>query len=326
MIRYKWVFDTGGAGPGAWEGGVGYALTKAALAAGTLPDVVMGSSVGAYMAADVVSGDPQIFIKGWSDWGAETVPPPHVSPQEQGFLSVRSFRAYLKHSLEYVLDDAVIQRILSPDNPMRLIVCTTQLGKRNGGPIARRDMRRLFLQSVTRRWPIKYICPDFVYRAVLFDSRAKTPTSGVRKLTPENFRPAIMASCLIPLAMGMPLRYDGMDLIDGGFSLKLALQLPSDALYANLAGELRAEKTLAITVDPTGALWETSMRLRRWDDRWDVQQAMREGRLLIISPPRKLEAGTLCRDNRLIMKTFWQGAEQAEQVLRSDAGKRFFEL
>ncbi|MBI3948898.1 MAG: patatin-like phospholipase family protein [Acidobacteria bacterium] len=325
-VRYKWVFDTGGAGRGAWIGGIGHALTKAAQAAGIYPDVVIGSSVGAYMAADAASGDPQVFIKGWSDWGAESVPPPAVSPIEQGFWKARHFRAHLKHSIEYVLDDVMIQRILSEDNPTRLIVCTTQISKRNGEPINRRDMRRLFLQSLMRKWPVKCIFAEYMYRAVLFDSRAKTSTPVIKKLTPENLREAIMASCLIPLAMGTPLRYDALDLIDAGFTLKMPLYLPSDAIYADLAREIEADKTLAISVEPDGRLWETTMRLHQWNDRWDVQQAMREGKLLVISPPREIAAGMLCRDNRTIMKIFWEGAEYAEQVLRSEAGKRFFEL
>ncbi len=324
-IRYKWVFDTGGAGPGAWEGGVGYALTKAALTTGAVPDIVIGSSVGAYMAANAASRDPETFVKGWSDWGAEGISPPMVRPEERGFLGARFFRAYLKHSISYVLDDRIVERILDPQNPIRLIIVATQLRKRNGRSVDRRDMRRLFFQSLTRKWPVKYICSDYDYRTILFDSQARAVTAAVRKLTPANIRQAIMASCLIPWAMGMPLRVEGMDLIDGGFALKVPLRLPPDAVYADLARSLQTDRTVVITPDPTGALWETSMRIRRWNDCWDVERARGAGDLLIISPPQKIRAGALCRDHRLIWETFWEGVAHAEHVLRSDRGRRFFD-
>ncbi|RMG51516.1 MAG: patatin-like phospholipase family protein [Acidobacteria bacterium] len=324
-IRRKWVFDTGGAGPGAWEGGVGYALTKAALATGAVPDMVIGSSVGAYMAANAASGDPETFLKGWSNWGAEGISPPAVRPEERGFFGARFFRAYLKHSIAYVLEDRIVERILDPRNPTRLVIVTTQLRRRNGQPIGRRDMRRLFLQSLTRKWPVKYICSDYDYRAILFDSQPRTVTAAVRKLTPENIRSVIMASCLIPWAMGMPLRVDGMDVIDGGFALKVPLRVPPDAVYAELARSLQTDQTVVITPDPTGTLWETSMRIRRWNDCWDVEHTMEAGNLLIISPPRKIRAGALCRDHRLIWETFCEGVAHAERVLRSDPGRRFFD-
>lgn len=326
MIGCKWVFDTGGAGRGAWLGGVGYVLTKMARALGRFPDAVVGSSVGAYMAADAATGNPEVFLKGWTDWGAERVPPPVVPSSEQGFLHVRHFRAHLKHSIQYVLDDSAIASILSEQNPTRLVICTTQITRRDGRPITRRDMRRLFWQSLTRKLPIKYLADGYMYRAVLFDSRAAGATPVIRRLTRDNLRQAIMASCLIPLAMGLPLRYDGMDLIDGGFTLKMPLDLPSDSTYAELSQSLQAQKTLAISAETGGVLWKTAMRLERWNDQADIQQAIQDGKLLIIAPSGKIAAGTLCRDNRLIMKTFWQGAERAEQVMRTDAGKRFFEL
>jgi len=56
-----------------------------------------------------------------------------------------------------------------------------------------------------------------------------------------------------------------------------------------------------------------------------VARALAENRLLIIHPDHNIEAGFLCHDNEIAMRTFRRGQEQADRLLRSDAVKKFLE-
>ena len=50
-----WILDSGGAGRGAWQGGVLYELMAWARQHGGYPSVMMGASAGGYAAADVAT-------------------------------------------------------------------------------------------------------------------------------------------------------------------------------------------------------------------------------------------------------------------------------
>ena len=45
----------------------------------------------------------------------------------------------------------------------------------------------------------------------------------------------------------------------------------------------------------------------------------------MIGPDHSVEAGFLCYDNAVIMRTFRRGQEQAERLLRSGSFQRFLE-
>ena len=72
--RPAWILDSGGAGRGAWQGGVLYELMRWARQHGGYPQVMMGASAGGYAAADVATGTEQTVLKGWSVWGDEAIP------------------------------------------------------------------------------------------------------------------------------------------------------------------------------------------------------------------------------------------------------------
>ena len=69
-----WILDSGGAGRGAWQGGVLYELMRWTRQHGGYPAVTMGSSVGGYAAADIATGTEATVMKGWTAWGTGGVP------------------------------------------------------------------------------------------------------------------------------------------------------------------------------------------------------------------------------------------------------------
>jgi hypothetical protein len=159
-------------------------------------------------------------------------------------------------------------------------------------------------------------------------------------LTPSNYHSVIEASCLVPLAMGWPLRpeqvnndttprFDGDShavFLDGGFGMKMPMALfEEDKRFRRLAEWAHAGKTVVFCCDPKGRLWETSARLRLLNDEPLTKEALRSQRLLVLSPDHPVEAGFLCYDNAAILRTFRRGQEQAERLLRSGRFLRFLE-
>ena len=96
-----------------------------------------------------------------------------------------------------------------------------------------------------------------------------------------------------------------------------------DRRFRDLADWARTDKTVVFCCDPKGRLWETSARLRLLNDERSAREALRNQRLLVISPDHSIEAGFLCYDNAAIMRTFRRGQEQAERLLRSGSFLRF---
>ena len=98
-----------------------------------------------------------------------------------------------------------------------------------------------------------------------------------------------------------------------------------DSRFRSLADWARADKTVVFCCDPKGRLWETSARLRLLNDERSAREALRDGRLLVISPDHPVEAGFLCHDNAVIMRTFRRGQEQARRLLQTGPLQRFLE-
>jgi predicted acylesterase/phospholipase RssA len=332
---YSWILDSGGAGRGAWQGGVIYEFMRWCRANGTFPLITMGTSAGGYAAADVATGTEQTVMKGWTHWGTEAARA-HIAGEKN------LFRSHLRRSIHYVMEEKELSGVFQENSGKKLLVFTTRVRRRDRKPFASTDRLRLFLKSSTRKLPkpLKYLPNIYEEDPVIFalNLPEKLRSEYVRPLTRRNYHTVIEASCLVPVAMGPPLLPEELDgdpgdedyrsvFMDGGYALKMPMRLfEEDARFHNLANWVSANKTIVFCCDPEGALWETSSRLRRLNTLPGVAKALNENRLLIISPDHKVEAGFLCMDNAITMRTFNRGREQAERLLCSETFRSFFDV
>ena len=65
-LRHCWILDSGGAGRGAWQGGVIYEFMRWTRKNGCYPTISMGASAGGYAAADVATNTEATVMKGWT--------------------------------------------------------------------------------------------------------------------------------------------------------------------------------------------------------------------------------------------------------------------
>jgi len=336
-----WLLDSGGAGRGAWQGGVIHRIMEWARSHGALPSVTMGASAGGYAAADVATGTEDTVTKGWTWWG--TGSPSELNRQLPSGWRARGlgpFRAHLHGSVQYVMAETELAALFDPRIPKKLLIFTTRVRRRDGRPFATIDMIRLFLRSSTRKLPsaVKYLPAHYLEDLVVFATPLppSLQSEWVRPLGPENFHRVLEASCLVPLAMGAPIPAEVLAgggavaddqlavFMDGGFTAKMPITLfMEDSRYRPVAEWANTRQTIIFCCDPAGNLWETSSRLRRLNDDPRVRRAMADGTLLVVSPDHPIEAGFLCTDNDPIMRTFRRGQEQGERLLRSDDVKRF---
>ncbi|MDR1727132.1 MAG: patatin-like phospholipase family protein [Acidobacteriota bacterium] len=331
-MNYSWVLDSGGAGRGAWQGGVLYEFMRWSREHGVFPSVSMGASAGGYAAADVATGTAATVMKGWLRWGLLS------SPVDSSAVKNR-FRRQLLDSLHYVMGAEELAGVFS-DPGKRLLVFTTRIRRRDGKAIAPSDMRRFFLKSATRKLPgfLKYLPRGYVEEPVVFalNLPENLRSEHVRPLTRANYHRVIEASCLVPVAMGAPLGpRDVADeplesdrnavFIDGGYALKMPMRVfAEDARFRPLAEWAGADKTVVFCCDPRGSLWETSSRLLSLNTHPATGRAIAEGRLLVVHPDHKVEAGFLCTDNAEALRTFERGRDQGRRLLASDKVRRFF--
>ncbi|MBZ5535929.1 MAG: patatin-like phospholipase family protein [Acidobacteriia bacterium] len=367
MTAFCWVLDSGGAGRGAWQGGVLYELMQWARAKGCYPRIVMGASAGGYAAADVATGTHETVMKGWSHWGLEGIPPrTHELPEFRSLGGLSRFRSFLYHSIRYVMSARELTAVFDtpPETRTRLLVFTTRVRRRDGRPFSRRDSLHYFFKSSTRKLPRawKYLPEDYIEDPVIFGSHLPSSMCNelVRPLTRVNYHNAIEASCLVPFAMGEPMRAEellpvwrGLDplhpnacsgdaaweemvspyqfaddvgaaFLDGGFSLKMPFRVfEEDGRFNKLSESVRCEKTIVFCCDPQGRLWETSMRLASLNSWEGVRRALEEERLYILFPDHPVEAGFLSTNNSRTMRTFTRGREQAQRVLSGERFKHF---
>ena len=339
-----WILDSGGAGRGAWQGGVIHRFMEWARTHGALPSVTMGASAGGYAAADVATGTEHTVTKGWTWWGTGRLPelssrlPPGWRARGLG-----PFRAHLHGSVRYVMAECEMAALFDPEIPKKLLIFTTRVRRRDGRPFSTADMTRLFVRSATRKLPsaLKYLPARYDEDLVVFATPLPPSlrSEWVRRLDPENFHRVLEASCLVPLAMGAPipaaaLTRDGAPpddrlavFVDGGFTAKMPITLfMDDPRYQPVAAWARTRQTVIFCCDPGGNLWETSSRLRRLNDDPRVRRAITDETLLVVSPDHPIEAGFLCTDNDVIMRTFRRGQEQGDRLLHSDDVKRFLGL
>jgi hypothetical protein len=345
---FCWILDSGGAGRGAWQGGVIYEFMRWTRQRGCYPLISMGASAGGYAAADVATGTEATVMKGWTQWGLETLPSQHQVPRElKSFWGMGKFRLHLIYSIRYVMGESELDGIFASQEEKRLLVFTTRVRRRDQQPFRHADAVKYFLKSLTRKLPmaLKYLPRDYVEDPVIFATNLpeNLQSEYLRPLRRENFHSVVEASCLVPLAMGSPLQPKEISVglieaenlamegdrnavfMDGGFAMKMPMRIfESDSRFHDVALWAGADKTIIFSCDRLGNLWETSSRFKRLNSEPHVQKALEENRLLIIFPDHKIEAGFLCYDNRVTMRTFFGGQEQATRLLRSEAVQRFF--
>lgn len=340
-----WILDSGGAGRGAWQGGVIHELMRWCRQQGRYPQISMGASAGGYAAADVATETEATVLKGWTRWGCEQFPRDRAVPREQqSFWGLGKFRLHLRSSIRYVMGESEVAAVFNGTPDKKLLIFTTRLRRRDGSPLHSRDLNNYFLKSLTRKLPraLKYSPQAYREDPIVFATPLPfaLQTEFVRPLTQSNYHSVIEASCLVPLAMGWPLRpeqvnsdttqpFEGDDnavFLDGGFAMKMPMALfEEDSRFRGLADWAHADKTVVFCCDPRGRLWETSARLRLLNTETLTREALRTQRLLVVSPDHPVEAGFLCYDNTVILRTFRRGQEQAERLLRSGSFLRFLE-
>ena len=346
---FAWILDSGGAGRGAWQGGVIYELMRWTRQHNCYPLISMGASAGGYAAADVATETEETVLKGWTKWGDEELPPASQVPEEQqGFWGLGLFRLHLTKSIEYVMGEREVAAVFNGRPEKKLLVFTTRVKRKDGKPFSSQDGLRYFMKSISRKFPLslKYLPNIYHEEPVVFSCPLpdELHSEYVRPLTISNYHRVIEASCLVPLAMGMPLAPSQVDpmvdgpkpfspgdenavLMDGGFALKMPMAIfREDDRFKTIAQWVKADKTVVFCCDPHGNLWETSSRLRQLSRYRPVQEDIRGNRLLVVHPDHKVEASFLCYDNAVILRTFQRGQEQAERLHNSDEFRRFFEI
>jgi hypothetical protein len=331
--RYCWILDSGGAGRGAWQGGVIHEFMRWCRKHGTFPSITMGASAGGYAAADVATETETTVMKGWTCWGTKTSRALAAGKRSR-------FRVHLCSSIRYVMDEPEMEGVFSGALGKKLLIFTTRVHRRDLKPFGGMDSMRFFLKSATRKCPhsLKYLPGNYAEDPVIFalGLPEELRSDFVRPLTRQNHHAVIEASCLIPTAMGLPLRPEEIKagpcpgdrdsvFLDGGYTLKMPMRIfAEDPRFTALGNWAQADKTVIFCCDPQGHLWETSTRLNSLNTVPRVVKAIEENRLLVIHPDHKVEAGFLCMDNDKTMRTFHRGQEQADRLLRSEFVRRFF--
>jgi hypothetical protein len=332
-MKYSWILDSGGAGRGAWQGGVIHEFMRWCKENGAYPSITMGASAGGYAAADVATGTEQTVMKGWIYWGTQ-------NRSSNAYNEKNRFRAHLHESIFYVMDEKELSGVFQDNPAKKLLVFTTRVRRSDCKPFKSIDRMRYFVKTATRKLPglLKYLPGGYAEDPILFalNLPSELCSEYVRPLTRRNYHAAIEASCLVPVAMGLPMAPEKLAaeqhagdcnavFIDGGYTLKMPMRLfEEDSRFRGLANWVSADKTIVFCCDPKGSLWESSARIHCLNSLPSVRKALQENRLLIISPDHKVEAGFLCLDNATIMRTFRRGQEQAQRLLRSDLVRRFF--
>lgn len=326
-VGFKWVFDTGGSGRGAWAGGFGYRLATLLRPLGRYPDALAGSSIGAFTAMDLATGDPEVLYKSWSNWHPDIPVDVPIGPKERGFYGLFTFRKTVKKSIYFTLDPATEDKLFDPANRIRLFMTTSALRLPGGGGASNRRLWQMFLMVITRERRRKYIPRDIGYVPRVY-VRGVAEDAGplARPLTRSNVRDILMATCLLPLIMGHPVPLDGEHLVDGGFVRKVALSFGAWEGGEALDRAAAAAKTLVVANNAEGRLWKTSMRLEAWNEEAWFREEVAAGSLMVVHPAAKLKISTVTRDPVRTMHYFNQGQESAEAFLQDESVRRFFEI
>ena len=341
MTSYCWILDSGGAGRGAWQGGVIYEFMIWCRGNGCFPAIAMGASAGGYAAADVATGTAQTVMNGWTVWGKLEQMQHESSSGFHSDLKTTGFRRNLHTSVFYVMEEDELSGVFNGGADKKLLVFTTRVRRKDGKGFEGIDRFRYFMKSATRKMPecLKYLPGSYIEDPVIFATNlpGELESEYVRPLTRKNYHSVLEASCLVPFAMGAPLAPEdvntgsceidrGAVFLDGGYTLKMPMGVfEQDPRFRGIAHWAASDKTVIFCCDPKGYLWETSARLRRLNTLPGVAKALEQNRLLIVHPDHKVEAGFLCTDNPTIMRTFNRGREQAQRLQKLEDLRRFFD-
>ena len=264
-----WILDSGGAGRGAWQGGLLYELMAWTRRHGGYPTVTMGASAGGYAAADVATGTEATVLKGWTAWGLEEIPDRYpLAPFVASQWPRSRFRRHLHASIRYVMGDSELAGVFDDSGQRTLLVFTSRIRRQDGRPLGRTDLIRLFAMATTRKLPrpLKYL-PRYRVDPVVFATNLPDSLSSefVRPLTRENYHCVIEASCLVPLAMGPPVEPRWLTapgtyasdaeaaFADGGFALKMPMAtFADDPRFTDLARWAATPRTIIVCCDPKG--------------------------------------------------------------------------
>lgn len=212
-----WVLSGGGA-KGVFEAGVACALAKA----GMMPDVIVGTSVGALNAAALAEGDVQNCVDVWSSIEKGKVYKKRIVKMVgQGVGQILNWLG-LKNGLKIrsLLDNSPLrdlvrqqvhpEKILDPDNPHKteLMFGVTALNNGKEGLYA--------TPALYKALKPKYEDND-IYK--LFE------------LTRENFEDAVISSTSIPVAFPA-VQIDNELFVDGGAGNNTPAKNGVDALFA----------------------------------------------------------------------------------------------
>jgi len=340
-MQYSWILDSGGAGRGAWQGGVIYEFMRWCRKNECFPSITMGASAGGYAAADVATGTERTVMKGWTAWGTRSQLQHAATKAAEYGSRIRGFRKHLRASIFYVMEATEQDGVFKEPAGKKLLVFTTRVARKDGRHFEEMDRLRYFIKSAMRKLPEKwkYLPEGYIEEPVVFATNLpeELQSEYVRPLTRENYHAVLETTCLVPLAMGRPLdpgdlRTGGLAgdnrsvFIDGSYALKMPMRIfGEDPRFGSLARWAGSDKTIVFCCDPKGLLWEDTTRLRCLNRHPAVIRAIEQNRLLIVYPDHKVEAGFLCTHNPTIMRTFERGREQAVRLLESDTVRNFFE-
>lgn len=230
-----WVFSGGGA-KGVFEAGVACALAKA----GMLPDVIVGTSVGALNAAALSNGDVDKACKVWQDVSKDKVYKSKVGKiilrsfgqvaNWLGLKKISGIRSFLDNTplRETVRENIDYNEIFdNPDKYPEVMFGVTALNNGREG---------------------LYATPKLYNELKSKDDYGKDGVYKVFELTPKNFEDAVVASTSIPLAFPA-VQIDDEVFVDGGTGNNTPAKNGIDALFA-LNKDLREGLLFVVMLSP----------------------------------------------------------------------------
>jgi predicted acylesterase/phospholipase RssA len=212
-----WVFSGGGA-KGVFEIGVACALAKAGL----LPDVVVGTSVGALNAAAIANGDIDKAVDLWKDISKDKVYKTRISKiifegigQIANWLGIKN-----DQKVKAVLDNTPLRELLRQELDYEKILDNTR---------ANHVELLMGVLGLNEGHEALFASPELYGK--LADRYKDDPVHKIFKLSPENFEDAVIASTSIPVAFPA-VKIDDEVFVDGGAGNNTPAKNAIDSLFA----------------------------------------------------------------------------------------------
>jgi hypothetical protein len=205
-MTFSWVLDSGGAGRGAWQGGVLHELMLWAREHGVYPSVSMGASAGGYAAADIATGTERTVMRGWTHWGDPEVllRYPLAAGIAREWPQSR-FRQHLHASVRYVMGSAEVDAVFDPVTTRKLLIFTARIRRRDVRPMSRADLVRLRLA-----WPqagsLSALLPSMLLSGMVFPlENMPLPLQLLSRLVPARY--------FVHALRGILLKGNGLDVL-----------------------------------------------------------------------------------------------------------------